>query len=293
MQESQSESFTYEMRKIDSLKAHPLNAEAFNDVDDDFKALMADIGAHGLQNEPHVLPNGDLILAGHRRIEACRQLGHTEIRCRIRHDLADASPGKIAAVLINDNLHRRHLSKLGIARAISAKARALCKGLGYRNARKDTIASLARMLGISERNARRYLRALKTPMAVQNALDGGALSLILADKVAGLSAEKQRRIAKKIDNGASAKAAVTAVLNEGRRKADSPAEPPLTIPQIVAGTKAWVSAVNKGNRISPKQRQALGHAFQALNGALEAQEKRVLVLARQAMGSMMKIRKRI
>jgi ParB-like chromosome segregation protein Spo0J len=274
MQMSRPEDYRIENRDIDSLQPHPLNAQAFDEVDDDdFEALVADIDERGMQNMPDILPDSDWILAGHRRIRAYRQLGHKEILCRMRYDLVGATQAEIAVALINDNLHRRQLSSLGVARALLARMDAVNLDAGCYGKDTDLVQPLARILKTSERNARRYLRALKTPMAVQNALESGALSLILADKVAGLSAGKQRQLTKKIDSGMPVKVAVMAVLNNGKKATASEAEPPQSLAQLIAGANAWADAINGGKWIAPQQKQALRKALQGLGKAVKAQQQ--------------------
>lgn len=268
-----SVSYQFETRLIDSLKPHPLNGEAFDVVeDDDFKLLMKDINDRGLQIEPDVLPDGDLIITGHRRIEACRRLGHTEIRCRVRYDLADATPAEIAIALINDNLHRRQLSNLGIARALWVRMEAVAGDKGCYSKLNNLIGPLASALRTSERNARRYLRVLKTPLEVQHAMDNGALSLVLADKVAGLSAKVQKEIGTRIASGESAKAVVSAFINKSKGKSAADKDQTVPVGQLIEGADAWTKAIATGKWIPPKQRQALARSTKALIGALNAKQ---------------------
>jgi ParB-like chromosome segregation protein Spo0J len=263
--------YEFEMRSIDSLKPHPLNSKAFDEVeDDDFEALVRDIDARGLQNEPDILPEGDLILAGHRRIRACGRLGHQEIRCRVRYDMAGATDADIVVALINDNLHRRQLSKLGIARALRARMQALDaeQGNSY-SSTMDLIGPLASALNVSERNARRYLRALTTPQAVQHALEQGALPLVLADKVAGLPAKLQQQVATRIERGESAKTVVASVLNKPKGGSAAGKEQVVPVGQLIIGAEAWTKEIVAGKWLPPSQRLALTKSTKGLLEALK------------------------
>ena len=67
---------------------------------------------------------------------------------------------------------------------------------------------LAKRLGLSPKNLKRYLAIVETPPEVQNAFERGDLKLDDAARIAGLDDEKQEDIAEAIREGENARAVV-------------------------------------------------------------------------------------
>jgi hypothetical protein len=104
-------------RPVNSLKPYPLQAEMFGDLSQpELDSLAADIKKNGLRDEIEILPSGTII-AGHQRLRAVKLLGWKKVDCWIRDDLAEQGEVAIEGRFIEDNLNRRHLTKLAIARA--------------------------------------------------------------------------------------------------------------------------------------------------------------------------------
>jgi hypothetical protein len=73
---------------LSGLEQHYRQAALFHDLDgDEFDALIDSIEREGLREPIQVTPDGTII-DGHQRHRAAVQLGWTEIRVRIRDDLA-------------------------------------------------------------------------------------------------------------------------------------------------------------------------------------------------------------
>jgi hypothetical protein len=128
---------------------------------------------------------------------------------RRRYDLQDATADAVEEEYLAFNADRGHKDMLARAR-IAMRRLEIEKnrprgGLGmYEQAEaRDRIAKLFK-LG-SGRTASRYWRVLKTPQEVQDAFRTGALSLIVAEKVADLSAVNQKEIAQRILSGETPK----------------------------------------------------------------------------------------
>jgi ParB family chromosome partitioning protein len=112
--------------RIDLLKPHPRQAETFADMpDEQIEILARDIEENGLQHPIEVLPDYTII-AGHCRVEAARRNGWTEIDAIIRYDLAAQGEFAVEQYMIRDNLARRQMDLLSIARAYK-RMKPLCK----------------------------------------------------------------------------------------------------------------------------------------------------------------------
>jgi ParB/RepB/Spo0J family partition protein len=193
---------------LDRLQAHPKQALLFSPPPlDEVKELADDIKLNGLLQPVEILPDGTVV-CGHKRLAAVRLLGWTHIDVWIRDDLAHDS---VAAEtrLITDNLHRRQLGPLELAKCyLALKVLARANGATYSpdQERRDLRDELGKRLGVSGRNLDRYLRvATQTPTEVQDAVAVGKLAVTLAEKVAGLTTEERDQIAKMIRSGGHAR----------------------------------------------------------------------------------------
>ena len=206
--------------KIAKLKEHPQQAAVFGDISDVELAALADsLRKYGLRDPVEILPDGTVV-AGHQRVRAAKLLGWAEVNVVVRHDLAAAGPEAIEAYLIDDNLSRRQLSPLGLARCIQrmVEIELHCRAGDLRWEKKEALMKkIGDRLNMSPRNASRYLLVLKAPAAVQQAFDRREIQLKTAGKVALLSRRDQEAVALKIDKGEKAADVVAAHLPRGRQ----------------------------------------------------------------------------
>lgn len=90
------------------LKEHPFNLETFRDTQGyDFDALKEDIRKNGIKTELHITPDY-VVLCGHQRLKAAKELGLKTIPCKIVSGLKTEEQEK--EYIIKDNLLRRHLT---------------------------------------------------------------------------------------------------------------------------------------------------------------------------------------
>jgi len=130
-----------------------------------------------------------------------------KVPVRVRHDLVAVGEIAVVTLLIEDNLVRRQLSRLGQARAYVR-----LKELHQKYPRSGLTAGekaelerqLETMLGMCGRNRARYLSVLRTPREVQDALENGNLKLDLAAKVATLPKARQDQVASAIETAIEA-----------------------------------------------------------------------------------------
>ena len=71
--------------KIEELKPHPRNSEFFDDMSGDkWKEFLESIKTSGVI-EPIVITQDKVIVSGHQRVRACKELGITEILAETKH----------------------------------------------------------------------------------------------------------------------------------------------------------------------------------------------------------------
>jgi len=209
---------------IANLRPHPRQAEFFDSPPHEVQELADDLERNGLRVPIDILPDGT-ILAGHRRVAAATLLGWPEIDAKVRDDLAD-DPEGAERLLIEDNLYRRHMGPLGIARCYRAvkeleirRARRergrVTEGirLGERD-RQEVRDRIGKRFGMSGRTLDRYVRVLDgCPPAVLTAVEADALSLQIAEKIAGLDPACKQQIIEAIQSGTPPREAAKAVLD--------------------------------------------------------------------------------
>lgn len=167
--------------KLADLKQHPRQAELFSDLPQpQFAELVEDMRANGQRTPIDILPDGTII-CGHQRTRAAMFLRWDEIDVYVRRDLAELGEAAVEQRLIEDNLHRRHLDPLELARCyqhLAAQTRQLPQDLLRSYHRGDLRDVIAKRLDCSGRTLDRYLRVLQTPIEVQNAFSHKELSLV-------------------------------------------------------------------------------------------------------------------
>lgn len=196
-----------EMRKIDSLQAHPKQNLIFKpQTEQEREALAENIKRNGLLNPVEITPDG-VIICGHGRVEAMQLLGKEEIQCWVRDDLAAAGYAAIVQRMIEDNVDRRQLGRLARARAYTAMKNAM--GERYRGeaiyAMRDTIG---KQFGVSGRSLERWKRMLKAPMSVQDAWDDKKISTADVEAVLACTKKVQKKIGEQIEAGENPKTVI-------------------------------------------------------------------------------------
>jgi ParB family chromosome partitioning protein len=211
---------------VDRLRPHPKQGQYFPDARiHEVAELAADMKANGQLQAVEILPDGT-ILCGHRRVAAARLLGWVEVIAWVRHDLGD-DPAVAEMRLITDNVLRRQLGKLALARCYRALKALESKNLDGRlmdYEEQDLRDRLAKRLGgLSGRSLDRLRRVLDhTPPEVQAAVEAGTLPLTLAEQVAGLGEEQRAEIAEEIRAGGSPREVVRRFLAAAPRRAKKP-----------------------------------------------------------------------
>jgi ParB-like chromosome segregation protein Spo0J len=195
--------------KLSRLKNNPKQRSLFIDpTPQEIAQLAADMQKNGQLQAVEILRDGTLI-AGHKRAKAAEQLGWTEIDAWVRNDLADQGEDAVERRLIEDNLTRRQLDPLDLARCalrLKNMARKRWEGRLSEADRGEVRDRIGLQIGRSGRQVDRLLRVVEhTPMEVQGAVSAGKLTMNDALAVAGLDKAVREQIAEEIREGGDAK----------------------------------------------------------------------------------------
>lgn len=198
-----------ERRELRSLRDYPGHNNYFANLSYEAREeLKLDMQRHGLRYPIEILPNGT-ILCGHQRVLAALELGWTTIRCRVREDLA-GDPEAARRLMIEDNLVRRHLEPLDIARCYQQLKHSPgdFKKLGG----EDLRDVLAKRFRVSGRTLDRWERLLSLPEDLQRAITWKFLTHGAADRLLSLGPAAIEQAQAKMRRGISPKYAVSDVL---------------------------------------------------------------------------------
>lgn len=206
--------------ELSKLKAHPLQAVVFTELDEtELQELVVRL-KKGQKDRIDILPDGTII-CGHQRVKAAKLLRWKMIEVRVRHDLASEGPEAVERELIEDNFVRRQLDPLARARAFKHlhDLEQSHDDWDDLTEEKESLRDrLGKRFSLSGRTVDRYLNALKAPKAVQDAVSAGKLALTLAAKVGCLLPDKQQELADAIEAGNDPKETVTTYLSNGKGK---------------------------------------------------------------------------
>lgn len=156
----------------------------------DAEALAGSIQATGLLHPPLLRQKetGHTVVAGFRRIEACKKLGFSEIEARVVPP--DADKLECVRYAITDNAFQRPLDQLEISRCLSMLSEFFKDG--------KTLAREASKLGLpGNPSVIGKLAALAgLPESIQNGVASGAISLVAALELGKLEPDDAIALAK-------------------------------------------------------------------------------------------------
>lgn len=200
----------HEERNIDDLVDFPLQRALFPDEPpEDDERLAEDIRLNGLKLPPEILGENDAgfpentIIDGHRRRDAYRHLKRAKIPVRVRLDLAHADRPTIEQAYLDATLNRRHIASKLLRANIAMRLHEIEKKRNPDDRRGNEQAEarerVGRAIGMTGRNAARYIAILKTPPIIQHAFEHGKISLPVAERLSRLAPEDQERLAMEIE----------------------------------------------------------------------------------------------
>ena len=219
-----------ERRRLADLLDYPLQGVyAGTTTKQDDEDLKVNIDEEGLRDPIEILPANeaglppDTILDGHRRRDALVACGETVVPVLVRYDLANADRPTIDRLFLDANSVRRQLDPIAKA-YIAAKQMEiehnrplgeLLEGGWETDELRERVGNL---LGISGRHLSRLLNIVCAPLEVQAAVRQKKLSIVLAEKVAGLSESAQDEIADRIRAGDTPKGVVESFVRSAAGK---------------------------------------------------------------------------
>jgi len=194
------------MWPLDKLKPNAKQSSFSPPTDIEIKQLADDIKRNGLLTPIEILSDGTII-CGHSRLLAAKKLQKTEVLCVVRRDLEDAGPAAIEERLLDDNLNRRQLSNIDIARAYKrlVELRPSRKNTNGTGEFRDQTAQRLRMSG---RNLDRLLKLAEAPGEIQAVLAERKLPQGHVDRFMDLPQSEREKILKQIRSGTPAKEAI-------------------------------------------------------------------------------------
>ncbi|OGV73691.1 MAG: hypothetical protein A3K19_22535 [Lentisphaerae bacterium RIFOXYB12_FULL_65_16] len=159
-----------------------------------YEALKASIAAEGVRDPVKVLPEGGkyVVLGGHSRCLAARELGLTEIPVQVCDRLTE---DQAATLCLVDNLQRKNLSPIDLAYYFQR----LASQFGF------TQADLAAITSLSEASVSTYLSLAELPEEIQQRVASGHLPVCKAGALAPMlranaPAHAVLRLARKAEN---------------------------------------------------------------------------------------------
>ncbi len=212
--------------RVSELREHPQQSETYTDLaEHEFESLKRDIKARGVRQPIEVTLTG-MIVDGHQRVRACRELGIEEIDAILCQDHAQDD---IDRSFVLGNLLRRHLDPIAKARALSTLVEIERRRIEDENTdfEGDLRDRIAEMLGgkISGRTLDRYLQFNRLPSAVQRAVVERELPMTRALLIEKLKPVQQQRIAERIIAGEKARTVVDQFFPRRSSKSeDAPAD---------------------------------------------------------------------
>lgn len=195
-----------QMMSVEKLIPHPKNNYFFDDIKDEpWFAFIDSIQTSGVI-EPIIATQDNVIVSGHQRVRACKQLGIKEVAVEVRHY---DSEDEILKQLIETNICQR-----GIGNVNAVKMGRCLKELerieGIRNGgdRKSeahnallikTQSDLADEIGISIDQYKRYKSLTSLVPELQDAVETGTITATTAyGLVKKLTPDEQKQLAEKL-----------------------------------------------------------------------------------------------
>lgn len=263
---------TLENRNVADLKLHEHHSVFADPTEAEITLLAQSICDRGLQTPLDVLPDGTII-GGRKRWMALVEMGYEECQCWVRHDLAAQGESAVVQHLVFDNIERRQLSALEVARAYQLAKSTYVPALDGEP--RDMRDVLAEQFGQSGGSLDRLVRILRAPRNVQDAFDHRKLRLVDAAKVGQLSPADQDAISSEIYYGGVPQEVVDRYLGRPQpRQTGGPVGKQVTAAEqarrdLVAAVGALEKAYDAGDKLSPARRVSVSDMVRRLRVYLQ------------------------
>ena len=163
--------------KVSELKPHPINSTIYNDNPDTHKELIHSINLNGLL-EPLVINRSNMVISGHRRLQALKEIGWEKCDCR----LSEFENEIIALIQLNsyrikvesEIVREAEILKTEYSKQIK-KGRPL-KG-EVRDGKNWSILNVSEKLGVSTTKLKKLLSIKKWEPELLEKVDMGLISV--------------------------------------------------------------------------------------------------------------------
>ena len=163
--------------KVSELKPHPINSTIYNDNPDAQKELIHSINLNGLL-EPLVINRSNMVISGHRRLQALKEIGWEKCDCR----LSEFENEIIALIQLNsyrvkvesEIVREAELLKTEYSKQIK-KGRPL-KG-EVRDGKNWSIVNVSEKLGVSTTKLKKLICIKKHEPSLLEKVDLGLISV--------------------------------------------------------------------------------------------------------------------
>lgn len=173
---------------VSSVKPHPKNQTYFKDLDRTMKdKLMEDMKNNGQINPIIVNKNKDstyTVLAGHQRLIAARRLNWIHIKAIV----LEVDDLQAEMLLIRDNLFRRHMGGMELARALDAYSKL------SDNQTPKSIRQIANETGENRNTVHFYMKLNNLIPELQDLINQKKLSPTAAQVFTSMDIEEQRNV---------------------------------------------------------------------------------------------------
>ena len=187
--------------EVARLMPHPRQGVFRTHTTHEIRDIADSLERDGLICPVEILPDGTII-CGHGRVAAAKLLGWATIHVWVRTDLFDQGDEVVFRRLVEDNMGRRQLSKIGMGRAYLAlkeQKYEQWRAAGQSQAQGDYRDYLGEMLGCDGTTAERWARLAKLPVDYDHLIEIGLLTQQQAEKIANhLPADIQGRLGNKL-----------------------------------------------------------------------------------------------
>ena len=163
--------------KVSELKPNPINSTIYNDNPDTLKELIHSINLNGLL-EPLVINRSNMVISGHRRLKALKEIGWEKCDCR----LSEFENEIIALIQLNsyrikvesEIVREAEILKTEYSKQIK-KGRPL-KG-EVRNGKNWSIVNVSEKLGVSTTKLKKLISIKKHEPSLLEKVDLGLISV--------------------------------------------------------------------------------------------------------------------
>lgn len=190
-----------QMMKIEDLKPHKRNSEFFDDMSGEkWQEFLESIKTSGVI-EPIVITQDKVIVSGHQRVRACKELGINEILAEVRvYDDED----KVIKDLLETNIRQRGDiggSSIKLGRRIKELERVYGIREGSHGKKRETNGlseemsqeDLAEKLGINLKTLQRAKTLANLSPEIQSLIENGTISASTAARIIGSKLTKEEQ----------------------------------------------------------------------------------------------------